>query len=290
MIWYLFIKEYDYQFKFEANSGPAAVYQEIKNLDKFETNEYSKKIVTEKAIPFTLLVQRFDSRDSSISLEWNFKYYNDSLTRIEVNTVDHNNKLRNRLEILNPFQQSEYVKVLAQKFGGIKQGLDAIQQTYFVRINEVSNSPDFNCLCVSSINIPVEQKAIEMLESIEVIESYFVKYDLKLKEYPFLKVTNWNIAEETINFDFCFPVEIIKDLEESNSVKMKNYPGIRSLKATYFGNYRQSHLAWYELLEKSRRDNIEIEPKPLEIYFNNPRMGEDAIFWKAEIFMPIKSN
>ncbi len=288
IVWYLFIKEYDYKFEFKANSGAASAYQEIKSFEKLDFMNGDEVINIDTAFSNFQLLQKINSGDTSILMEWNFKYENDSLTHIEVNTVDHNNKLQNRISILNPFQKSKYVTDLAKKFTGIKQILDQKQEAYIVKTQGgIEKSPGFNCICTSSINIPVEQKALEMMSTIEVIEEYFVEYNLTLKGYPFLKVTNWDIPGETIAFDFCFPVDISNNLKETHLVKIKSYPPLPSLKADFRGNYRQSHLAWYELLEKGKRENLKLEPKPLEVFFNNPRMGETSISWKAEIFMPL---
>ncbi len=286
--WYLFIKEYDYKFQFSAHSGKASVYQEIKNLEQFGLHNSGQSITIDGTSPYSQILQNISSKDTSISLEWNFKYQNDSLTRIEVNTIDHRNKLKNRFAILNPFKQSDYVKDLAQKFTRIKQKMDEKQKTYLVRTNGFAQSPEFTCVCSISKNIPLEEKAIEMVVAIEEIETYFVKYNLKLTDFPFLKVTDWNMSEEKIDFEFCFPVDVPMELEETDNMKIKTFPGLKSLKATFHGNYRESHLAWYELLEKGQRENISLDPKPLEVYHNNPRMGEHAISWKAEVYMPLK--
>lgn len=287
LVWFLFIKKYDYQFHFKTLAGMASTYEEIKGGQALGLFNEQGIVTTEEEFPFSHLVQNVTSGDTILSMEWRLEYENDSVTRVKVRTLNNEHKLKNRLAILNPFRQSEYVFNLAQKLSKFKQRLDLKQGFYAINIEEISKSPELTCICTTSTNIGIKKKALEMMEKIEIIESYLVQYNLKLNGYPFLKVTDWDISKEKINFDFCFPLDIPEGLEETELVKIKNYPGQESLKGIFNGNYRESHLAWYELLAKARRDDIAVEQKPLEIYFNDPRMGENAIEWKAEVFMPL---
>lgn len=290
LIWFLFIKEYDYQFHFKTQSGLGSSFEEIKGSQALGFYNEQGIVITEEEFPFSHLVQKLTLGDTTLSMEWRLEYENDSVTRVKVRTVNNEQKLKNRLAILNPFHQSEYVYNLAQKLGEFKQRLDLKQGSYAINIEGISKSPELTCICTTSTNIGIKRKAVEMMETIEIIESYLVHYNLKLSGYPFLKVTDWDLTGEKINFDFCFPVVIPEGLEETEFVKIKNYPAEESLKGIFNGNYRESHVAWYELLAKAGRDDIAVEQKPLEIYFNDPRMGENAIDWKAEVFMPLKKK
>jgi len=48
------------------------------------------------------------------------------------------------------------------------------------------------------------------------------------------------------------------------------------------------HRAWYALINYAKKNNIEIEKKPVEIFYNNPNFGGNELDWKAEIYLPIK--
>ncbi len=43
-------------------------------------------------------------------------------------------------------------------------------------------------------------------------------------------------------------------------------------------------------VDHSLKNNITIEHKPFEIFYNNPNLGGNDLVWKAEIFMPIIQN
>jgi effector-binding domain-containing protein len=68
----------------------------------------------------------------------------------------------------------------------------------------------------------------------------------------------------------------------------KRIPTQRAIKAVYNGNYTTSDRAWYVLLDYAKKNNLEVTGLPLEVFYNNPNLGGDALNWKAEIFMPLK--
>jgi len=76
-------------------------------------------------------------------------------------------------------------------------------------------------------------------------------------------------------------------LPSGGLVTFKQFEGGQYLKATYNGNYISSDRAWYALLDYAEQKGIEIEGKPVEIFFNNPNMGGDELKWRADIYMPL---
>jgi len=44
------------------------------------------------------------------------------------------------------------------------------------------------------------------------------------------------------------------------------------------------------LLDYAQKNNIPVEKKPIEIFYNNPNMGGDGLDWTTEVFMPIKES
>ena len=64
----------------------------------------------------------------------------------------------------------------------------------------------------------------------------------------------------------------------------------KALKAIYHGNYITSDRAWYALMDYAEKNGIEVVPEPVEVFFNNPNMGGDALNWTAEIYLPIREE
>tara|TARA_R100000935_G_scaffold58595_1_gene96429 strand:+ start:1941 stop:2858 length:918 start_codon:yes stop_codon:yes gene_type:complete len=286
-IWYLFIKEYDYQFRFKAKYGPATVYQEILNWENFTQTEDHKNIKVISKEPFSGILQQVKlNNKNTLLIEWEFEYINDSVTQVLVNTLQKENKFKNRFEILNPFKKSSHLTKLKENFSAFNKMLNARQEAYKITISDTATSSALDCACITS-KATVENKANAMVATVGTIESYLLDNDLKLQGSPLLKVTKWNIDKNEIVFDFCFPIHFNSSLKETGEIQLKHLQSTKSLFAVFNGNYRQSHLAWLDLYEKARRENIAINPLPLEIYFDNPMNGMESAEWRADIYMPL---
>ncbi|MCJ7756596.1 MAG: GyrI-like domain-containing protein [Gillisia sp.] len=287
-VWYLFIKEYDYQFRFEAKYGPATVYQEILNWENFTNTDDHKNIKVIEKEPYSGLVQQVDlANKNSLLMEWEFEYINDSVTQVIVNTLDKEDQFKNRLEILNPFEKSGHFAKLKENFSALNKRLNARQEAYKITMADTATSPAFDCACITS-KAKVENKANAMMATVKTIESYLLENELTLQGSPFLKVTQWDIDKNIIIFDFCYPVQFNDSLKETGEIQLKHIESSKSLFAVFNGNYRQSHLAWLDLYEKARRENIVINPLPLEVYIDNPMTGKESIDWRADIYLPLQ--
>ena len=64
----------------------------------------------------------------------------------------------------------------------------------------------------------------------------------------------------------------------------------QGLIAIYNGNYITSDRAWYALLNYADKNNISVDALPIEIFYNNPEMGGNALLWKTEVYLPLKSE
>lgn len=286
--WFLFIKEFDHQFRFKTKYGPGAVYHEILEIDKFSADDPNSNVQTLEKEPFNNVVQKVDLQNGNhLILDWNFDFVNDSVTQVTVNTLDKKNSLQNRLEILNPFARSEKIAILKTNLNAINTKINAHQNYYNITLKDTASNPAFNCACITS-STTTEKKAIAMMGTIDKLEEFIENYDIKLEGYPMLKVTSWNLKTNEITFDFCFPITTKKGLTAVEPIRLKRIESKPSLEAVFNGNYRLSHLTWLDLLEKANRENIKVENLPLEIFYSNPRMGGEAIEWKAVVFMPLK--
>lgn len=286
--WYLFIKEYDYQFNFNGKFGPSTVYQEILKLENFKVDDSLYAIETISTTPYENIKQRISISDKdNLILDWNFKYENDSVTGITVNSLHTQNLLKTRLKILNPFSESDYITEMKNNLQDLKKQLKAHQNLYRISLHETGKNPEQTCACITSTS-RFDMKANSMMATINKLQEFVVKNDLELQGPPLLKVQHWDREKNKITFDFCFPIASSNNIEDTDSVKLKKIKSQESLKAVFNGNYRNSQLAWLELLEKAERENIAVEALPLEIFFNNPGMGGDELKWRSEIYLPLK--
>ncbi len=131
-------------------------------------------------------------------------------------------------------------------------------------------------------------KASGMMKNYSLLSTILVKNKVELNGKPFVEITHWDMEKDSIHYNFCYPIIKNDSLPEHQLIKYKQLEGKKALKAVYNGNYITSDRAWYALIDHAKNNNIEIEKKPVEIFYNNPNMGGDALQWKAEIYLPVK--
>ena len=107
---------------------------------------------------------------------------------------------------------------------------------------------------------------------------------------PMLEVTKWDMENDSLYYNFGQPIIRSDRLPMGTDIQYKRVFGKKALKAEYNGNYITSDRAWYALLDYARKNNIEVEPKPVEIFYNNPNTGGGELSWKAFVYMPIKED
>ncbi|WP_405198990.1 GyrI-like domain-containing protein [Christiangramia sp. LLG6405-1] len=288
LVWFLFIKEYDYQFRFQANHSPAMVQQELKNIESYSIFESEPTVLYQKTEGYDALKQTLQFGDQELELLWELENQADTVTGISVNVASGKN-IQNRLTILNPFSESEYIDSLENSFLKFGKKLLKKQASYNVQVvDSIIYSPVLDCICKPAEGIRVENKAMQMVRDITYLEDFQIANKLKLTGYPFVKIQSWNQEAGTIDYDFCFPVNLAQDIRPNTFIEFQQFPATTSLKAIYNGNYRSSDLAWHQLLSEAKNRDLKTSNLPLEIFWNNPKTGGEALSWKAEIFMPVE--
>lgn len=290
LFWYLFLKQYDYQFRTSLNNSPGILFSEISEWKKFTTaNDGPDDIYLISRKPFESITQRLKIDSSSyFQMQWELERKNDTVTAVTVNVLSTKNTVANRWSIVNPFSQSIYLDTVKSRFIAFQQKLKNQQDFYKVRVeDELAIFSETTCVCSTSTGIETSKKALAMVNTIEHLENYILQRDLKLNGYPFLKVTSWERENDLIDFKFCFPLEDQQELENTGRLSIEKHPSVQALKAVFNGNYRLSHIAWYELLYTAEQKNIENPGLPIEVFFNNPRTEENPTSWTAEVFLPV---
>lgn len=270
--------------------GPGTAFHEISEWKRFNAGFSEDNITVIQGEPFKNLTQKVNSfSDSHIEFYWEFEKRNDSLTKVVLNVRDKDNSLGNRLDILNPFVKSNFIDSLKQNLLAFRQRLKNEQTAYRIQISDsIVISPALDCICHISENIPVRGKAIEMVETIDILEDYILSRKLKLTGNPFVKIIKWNREENIIDFEFCFPVNLVQDIRPSEEVKFRQFPSSTALKAVFNGNYRLSHKAWFDLLYTAEERDFKTQGLPLEVFFNNPNVeNTPSTTWKAVIYLPV---
>ncbi|WP_299243223.1 hypothetical protein [uncultured Aquimarina sp.] len=283
-IWYLFIKEYDYQITFKVKMAPGSLYYELCELKSWG-DQGDNKIEVLDTILFKKVVQKVGVENTGFVLDWNFKAVNDSVTKITVGIVSEQKSIKNRLQVLTG--SSDFVDSYKNQMIKFNNKLIDYTNSFKVYINGESTIPEVKYVS-TFMKAKRSEKASKMIMANSDLYLSIPRNSIKQEGHPVIKVKHWDFKSDSIQFDFGFPVKN-KDAIVSNSITNYNEQvSQKALKATYYGNYKNSDQAWFALIEYARINAIEIEKKPFEIFYNNPMQGGDELQWKAEVFLPIK--
>lgn len=279
-VWYFGLKNYDYSISFRANQVPGEVYQKLLVYDY----ENLKNINETHRTPYGRLDQTAEINDTGINLDWRLTRENDSLTRVRV-MVNQENRLMSRFQMLtgsNDIQQN-----ISKEVQRLKLALELDTEQYKVKITGKEASPAATCACIS-LNNDVDRKAGDMMQTISGLASFMKKNDLEMAGKPRIQVKSWDQKTNQISYDFCFPFIPAPIIHPAPEIHIKELESMNSLHAIYNGNYMYSHLAWIRLLTYAEKNNYEVRETPLEIFQENPELGGDSRFWRADIYLPLK--
>lgn len=280
IVWYLFIKPNDYIVRFNAPTTVGTVNQAIKSW------QLTKPTI--KLLPTGVLdvvQQEATYGDSTHLYTWEIKQLTDSTSKVILGIKDKANSLSNRLKVpfSNTFIKERSEAVAKDFYNGLKVHLDAFKITVE---GESVTTPSY--VAYVSIKGTQLQKAGGMMKYYGYLNTIMTQDGIEAKGTPFIEVTKWDQAKDSIYYNFCFPIKNRADLPEFPEVQYKRIFEKKALKATYNGNYITSDRAWYRLLAYAKENNIEVDPLPIEVFYNNPNYGGNEKDWKAEIYMPLK--
>ncbi len=282
-IWYLFIKKYDYEFTFQANLAQEGAYNQVKKI-RFESYNSLNKNATVDNANFR---QEVLFEEEEVILDWKLKSIKDTITKIKVGIISKDHSIQNRLQVL--VGTSSLVKLIKEDLLNFRKILRDYTDSFKVIVDGETETPAMEILSVSSKTGRLG-KAEEMMKLNSYLYPKLAENNISINGFPFIKIRNWDEENDLIYMDFGFPIEHKDSLPLNSKITHDKILSHKALKATYFGNYRNSDEAWYVLLEYARNNNISIQNKPLEIFYNNPMQGGSEIEWKAEIFLPIDDN
>lgn len=282
LIWNLFLKPYDYLVTFKARTFPGAINQTIK------TWNYSQKgAKIEPSDDLYTLKQTIPFSDSTFIYNWKIEPLNDSTSLVKVYITDRDHSFKNRLTY--PFFYTDFEKRVKNSITGFSTNLNEHISKFRVQINGESEIAEKFCAY-----IPIESRQIEkargMMQYYGLLDNAMAENEMQLDGRPFLLINEWDIKNDRIQYDFCFPIIENDTLFEHPDILFKKIESKKALKATYNGNYISSDRAWYALLDYADKNNIEVDLEPIEIFYNNPNMGGDELKWSAEIYMPLSGK
>ncbi|WP_373516659.1 AraC family transcriptional regulator [Pricia sp.] len=279
LIWYFFLKPHDYVVRFEIKALPGTINQTLKSWGaKLGDAEF----LGQDGI--SDLKYRIKFNDSTYIYHWKLQAVNDSVSKVKVYVTDDAHSLANRMAI--PFSTTDFenrTKKTVEEFAKVlKEHLDSFKAS----VTGKDTIPAKYCACVA-LKGTQGDKARGMMEYYSLLTGMMSEKNIDLDGRPMIEVEDWNMQNDSLTYNFCFPVIKSDSLPQRPSIFYKQIAKKPAIRAVYNGNYITSDTAWYALLDYAGKNNIPIDKKPLEIFHANPNMGGDALKWQAEIFMPI---
>jgi effector-binding domain-containing protein len=284
LIWYLFMKPSDYIVRFETNTFPGAINQTIKLWHQTHDTIGG---VQQKEADITNLTQTFKFGDSIHRYQWKIRAITDTTSKVIVGIKDINNSLSNKLKV--PFSDTDFEKRSRKTVLDLMENLNDHIDKFKVNIVGEEEIPS-KYLAYIPLKVTQFQKAGGMMKNFTYLTQTLYEKGVELDGPPMVVVTKWDRVNDSIYYNFGQPIIRSDRLPMGTDIEYKRLFGKRALKAVYNGNYITSDRAWYALLDYAKKNNIPVEAKPIEIFYNNPNSGGGEISWKAEIYLPIKED
>jgi effector-binding domain-containing protein len=279
LVWYLFLKPYDYLVSFTAKTFPGTINQTIKTW-----NTSIKGASIKKSADILHLDQAIPYADSTFLYQWEIKPITDSTSAIKVYVTDLDHSLQNRLTY--PFFHTDFEKRVKNSMLDFNEKLKEHISRFKVKIVGESEIEETFCAYISIESTQIG-KAMGMMKNYSLLTSTLLANKTELNGKPFIVINEWNMANDSIKYDFCYPIKKNDSLTKHPLLSYKEIKSQKALKAIYNGNYISSDRAWYALLDYAKKHEIEVDERPFEIFHNNPNMGGDELEWTADIYMPV---
>lgn len=283
LIGYLFIYPYDYIVRFEAGTFPGTINQTIKIWND-EVGVEGEPVVQEDLYH---LSQTLRAGDSVYLYHWDIEPLTDSTSLVTVKIRDRDHSLMNKLAV--PFGRS-VVEVLSKKT--VRDFADRLKTHIGEFRVTIEGEAELPGTFYAYVNVKTDQhhKAGGMMDNFMLLSNILAESGTTLNGPPMIVVNEWDRDTDSLDFNFCFPI--------IRSDRLPQYPGVAykrifpkpALKAVYNGNYITSDRAWYALRDYAERQGLEVEDTPVEVFFNNPNLGGNALTWKAEVYLPLKEE
>jgi len=279
LTWYFLLKDYNYKVTFTTAQSPGIVYDHL-----LELKDGNNLIELIERTPFKSVNQKIISSDSIFSINWLLEKKNDSTTLVVVKIKDEESSFKQNLCAI--FIKNDFVKKSISIVKDFRDVLIENAQNY--KLSNVTKAviPEQHCAYIS-LESKRDQKASTMTKNIYIVMYYIKDNNLELVGDPFLEITEWDIDNDIIKFDFCFPIKEQNTFPETNAVSFKKTTEKEALKVIFNGNYAVSNMAWYKLMDYAETNHIDIDLLPVEFYLNDPHTGGNDLEWEAEVYMPI---
>lgn len=283
LVWYFFVKPSDYTVRFTVDTFPGAINQTLKLWDQ-SLNTVAK---IKQDGDLYHLEQNIRFGDSIHRYRWAIHPLTDSTSKVVVNIKDKKHSFPNKIKV--PFSDTDFEKRSRSTVRNFMENLLDHTKKFKVKIVGEDEIPT-KYIAYVPIKATQSQKASGMMKNFNYLIGDLVEKGVGFDGFPMIEVTKWNQEDDSIHYNFGRPIIRSEKLPMETDIQYKRIFRKKALKAEYYGNYITSDRAWYALLDHAKRNGIEVETAPVEIFHNNPNTDGGELKWKAEVYMPIKTK
>ena len=285
LIWYLFIKESDYCISFKVKTATGTVFQGVQEWSKARTTTDKESFVIVERKNFGFIKQEMSKGITKMEYTWDIQSINDSITTVNVGVKDKQSSIYNRLTA--PFYNTSFKKEQIKKITDFRNGLNKHLENFKVKIDGLGESEE-TFVAYISLKSVLQEKAQTMIMNDATITGFLEQSNIKIIGKPYLEIENWDLDNEQLDFNYCFPIDNNVKMINNGIVKFKTIKAVKGLEATYYGNFRTSDRAWFALLDYAKAHNYKLVNKPLEHFLANPFNGGDELSWETKIVIPFE--
>jgi effector-binding domain-containing protein len=284
---FLLSRPYQYRAHFNVKTTPDIVYFNIQNWDFWNRKQMGSHIEIIRKNPVTDISHRVSLTDTTLIFNWEFEPLNDSITVIKVSVSDPDRKFYNRLAL--PFKNTALKKSVRKNLIHIKTRIEQMPETFRYDFTGYHQFEKKSCVCLG-LKGTARGKAGAMISNVTVLNQFVRQNNLELDGNPLVVIHDWDELNDSISYDFCFPIIRTNSVPEHPKIKLMTVESMDAVKTDFYGNYSITDITWHSLAEEAKEAGYLINDKLIEVYFNDPHSGGNELEWKAEIYLGIKTK
>lgn len=283
--WYLFIKKNDYTINLKIKTSTGTLFQGVKEWANNRKKLYNENYQVLSKNNFEQLTQKLQTGDKTTIYDWTFLPVNDSVTQVSVAINQKGSSIYNRLTV--PFFPTEFKQNQIEKIKDFKEGLEQHLKNFKIKIDGIQASEE-TTIAFIKLKSSLQEKAQTMIMNDSKLTGFLKNNNIKITGKPYVEIEKWDLEKEQLQFNYCFPVDKKTTFINDSIVHFKTLKSVKGIQATYFGNYRTSDKAWFQILDYAKKRNIKLQLNPIEHYFANPYNGGNELDWETKIIIPIQ--
>jgi hypothetical protein len=277
----------DYRASFTVGTSPDVAYFHILNWHTWNRKQAASIIEVTGREPVSHVSHEVSPKDTNLIFRWEISATDDSTTLVRACVSDPDRKWINRLTV--PFLTTAFENSVRGNLLDMIRRLDLMLQTFHYEFKGYSTFEERSCVCMA-LSSTQRGKAGAMISSVTALNQFVRQHDLVLEGDPFVVVHNWNEYQDSIHFEFCFPIGRSDAVPAHPEIRLKRVEAMKAIKTEFHGNYSISDITWYNLVEEAGRLGHQRNGKLVEVYYHDPHAGGNELEWKADIYLGINDT